>query len=70
VPRLEGMTNHYIDSLGRRWHFAFDLWDGEVEITDVHLNGEQIPGEMIAEEWIKEQEDRIECAAFGYQVHS
>jgi len=70
VPRLEGMTNHYIDSFGVRWVFEFEIWDGSVEITDVHLNGNQIPGEMIAEEWIKEQEDRIECAAFGYQVHS
>jgi len=64
------MTNHYIDSLGRRWDFTFDPWDGKVEITDVHLNGEQIPGEMIAENWIKEQQDRIACVVFGSQAHS
>jgi hypothetical protein len=70
VPRLEGMTNQYIDNFGRRWSFAFDLWDGEVEITDVHLNGEQIPDEMIDREWLNSEEERIACAVYGCQAHS
>ena len=64
------MNNQYIDSLGRKWSFAFDLYDGEVEITDVHLNGEQIPDEIIDREWLKKEEDRIECVVFGCQAHS
>ena len=64
------MTYQYTDSLGRRWRFAFDLYDGEVEITDVHLNKEQIPDEIIDREWLEKQGEQIKCAAFGYQVFS
>ena len=70
MPRLEGMTNHYKDMHGDRWSIEFELWDESVGITDVLKNGEQIPLDMISEDWLSNEEDRIECEAFGFQVHS
>lgn len=65
-----GMTSHRTDSLGRRWAIEFEIFEDEVDIMDVHLDGVQIPFEMISEDWFSKEEDRIECAAFGFQVHS
>lgn len=64
------MTNHYKDMHGDRWSIEFEFWDESVGITDVLKNGEQIPLDMISEDWLEKEEDRIECEAFGFQVHS
>jgi hypothetical protein len=55
---------------GDRWSIEFEFWDESVGITDVLKNGEQIPLDMISEDWLEKEEDRIECEAFGFQVFS
>lgn len=65
-----GMTSHRTDSLGRKWAMEFEIYESEIDIIDVHLDGVQVPLEMICEEWIEKEEDRIGCMAFGFQAWS
>jgi len=65
-----GMTYHYTEIDGDRWSIDFEIVEGNVAIIDVRLNGQLIPSEMISEDWIEKEEGRIECEAFGFQVHS
>jgi hypothetical protein len=65
-----GMTYHYTEIDGDRWSIDFEIVDDRVAIIDVRLNRQLIPAEMISKDWIEKEEDRIECVAFGFQVHS
>jgi hypothetical protein len=65
-----GMTYHYTEIDGDRWSIDFEIVDDRVAIIDVRLNRQLIPAEMISKDWIEKEEDRIECEAFGFQVHS
>lgn len=65
-----GMTSHRTDSFGRRWAIEFEIFEEQVDIVDVHLDGVQIPQEIISDEWIEKEEDRIACMAFGFQAWS
>ena len=67
---MVGMTYHYTEIDGDRWSIDFEIVDDRVAIIDVRLNRQLIPAEMISKYWIEKEEDRIECEAFGFQVHS
>ncbi len=67
---MVGMTYHYTEIDGDRWSIDFEIVDDRVAIIDVRLNRQLIPAEMISKDWIEKEEDRIECEAFGFQVHS
>ncbi len=67
---MVGMTYHCTEIDGDRWSIDFEIVEDKVAIIDVRLNKQLIPAEIISKDWIKEQEDRIECEAFGFQVHS
>ena len=67
---MVGMTYHYTEIDGHRWSIDFEIVDDRVAMIDVRLSRQLIPAEMISEAWIEKEEDRIECEAFGFQVHS
>tara|TARA_Y100000004_G_scaffold55577_1_gene61847 strand:+ start:397 stop:633 length:237 start_codon:yes stop_codon:yes gene_type:complete len=78
------MINKYTDRSGRKWEFEyvkdFDrhgndifeilaVWQVVRETKDKKEKFE-VEFDIIDTDWIRGQEDRIECEAFGYQVHS
>ena len=78
------MTNKYTDGLGRKWEFDYikdfdSIGNDYVEIervwqvvkqTQASKEMFEVHFDVLDSDWIKEQEDRIECAVFGFQVHS
>ena len=76
---MEGMIDEYTDRSGRKWEFEyvrdFDRHGNDyVEILAVwQVVGDttfEVEFDIIDTDWIKQQEDRIECVGFGFQVHS
>lgn len=73
------MIDEYTDRWNRKWEFEysrdFDYRGNDyVEILAVwQVVGNttfEVEFDIIDTDWIREQEDRIACEAFGYQVHS
>ena len=73
------MIEEYTDRSGRKWEFEyvrdFDRHGNDyVEIQAVwQVVGDtsfEVEFDIIDSDWIRGEEDRIECEAFGYQVHS
>ena len=73
------MIDEHTDISNRKWEFEyvrdFDHYGNDyVEILAVwQVDGDttfEVEFDIIDSDWIRGQEDRIECEAFGYQVHS
>jgi len=84
VLSVVGMTNKYTDGLGRKWEFEYikDFYTNGMDYVEIesvwqvtkHTQASkemfEVHYDTLDPAWIKEQEDRIECEAFGFQVHS
>ena len=78
------MTNKYTDDFSRKWEFDYitdfdSVGNDYVEIervwqvvkqTQASKEMFEVHFDVLDPAWIKEQEDRIECEAFGFQAWS